>query len=826
MRKRKLEFNLILISLTVILLLVFSANTFAEDKITPKAIKGVIDLKGWDFKTDGIVNLEGEWEFYWQKELGPNDFRRKEQKVEPAYVKVPSIWKNYKIQAKIASNGYATFRLKILIDNSSNNLAINVNRVLTAYSLTVNGKKYNNPSKFGTTLKTSVPYEYPRIYNRISSNRGEIEIIIKVSNFHRWRGGISDKVTLGLIEDINLASKEVISLNVFLFGSILIISLYHFALFFFQRKEYSFLYFALLSLVSGITQIINDGKYLVMLFPKISWELIVKMDFIAAWLFGFLILLYISTTFPKDTSKYFLRICFVFAIFMSFLVTVTPAKIYSQSMNPLSLYLSIIFIYLVYVIIKVIRNKRDNGYIFAIGFTLLAATSLNDFLYTMRIITNTFVMFPLGIFLFFFSQSYLLAKRYTDTFIKATVLSKDLQELNQGLEQKVEVRTKELKKAKELAEQANHYKTSFLAHMTHDLRTPLHVVIGILDMFSNNPNVKKDKDLDTPVDIALKSGERQLKLVNSILDVGKIESGRIEVRSEAFEFNELFTGLNNEMETLLRNKAVDFIIENKIADKNLIIKSDKLKLEQILTNLLGNAAKFTERGDIHLLISIDKNTLLFEISDTGIGMSPKNAGRVFESYTMIESKIQSRVQGSGLGLTISKGFVEALGGEIWVESELGKGSAFKFWIPLIKGDREKIHKEVKLEEIDLGFLKKQKVLLVDDDKFNCMFAEMVLKNHTQYKIYERGRDVVDILKKEHFDILLTDYHMPEMDGLEVLTEVRRFNKEIPIVVLTASAMKGTKQSFLNKGFSDYFTKPFKEKELLLFLQKKLKGAAK
>ncbi|MFC1617256.1 response regulator [Candidatus Margulisiibacteriota bacterium] len=832
----------------------------------PKTVKGVLDLRDWDFEKDGIVNLDGEWEFYWKEKLGPRDFANKTNKIKPDYVKVPSIWNNYQINGKLKSYGYATFRLRVLLNNSEPILAINVKRILSAYSVIINGKNYEHPSTFGTSAKTSVPYEFSKIITALASKEGEIEIILHISNYHRWRGGISDKVLLGLSDDIIEENGKTIALDLFIFGSIFIISLYHLALFLFQRKEYAFLFFGLMSFITAIAQIVNNTKYLVAIFPNISWELIVKIDFLTVWLMIFFFLKYIQFTFPKDINKLLIKIMGFITIIICSLIIFSPAAIYSPTMNILTLYIVIVLLYIILIMTKILKNKRESGLIFFIGFVFILLSAVNDAVYSLRIITNTFVMFPFGVFIFFFSQSYLLAGRYSDTFKRVTVLSEDLKELNESLEQKVEDRTKELQAAKEVAEQANRYKTDFLAHMTHDLRTPLHVVIGILDMFSNNEYIKEKEELEIPVDIALKSGERQLQLVNSILDVGKIESGKIDMRSESFEFKEIYSGLNKEMDTLLKNKVVDYIFENKVKNEDLIIKADKLKLTQIITNLLGNAVKFTEKGDIKLKVSIiplaqpqlgeglrsrgegrlvtskriegglvplkDKKLtsipkhkfpiIMFEILDTGIGMSAENAARVFESYTMIESKLQSRVQGSGLGLTICKGFVEALGGKIWVESKLGKGSVFKFWIPLIKGRREKIRKEIMLEEIDFDFLRTIKVMVVDDDKFNCMFAEMVLKNRVQYKIFDRGQDVVDTLKKEDFDILLTDFHMPEMDGLEVLTAVRKFNKKIPIVVLTASAIKGTRQSFLEKGFTDYFTKPFKEKELLVFIQKKLK----
>lgn len=425
-----------------------------------------------------------------------------------------------------------------------------------------------------------------------------------------------------------------------------------------------------------------------------------------------------------------------------------------------------------------------------------------------------------------------------------------LRQSNEVLERKVSDRTQALQdanwhlselnenliQAKQEAESANAYKSQFLAQMTHDLRTPLHVVIGILDHLKRILPQVKPMDMDKPIDIALKSAERQLSLVNNILDLSKIESGKMEIQPEWFELKDLLDGLPEQMQLLLRDKPVQFVIENKLADEETIVHADKTRLHQVLTNLLGNAAKFTEKGEIRLSINlipmradilVNNLKLCFEIQDSGIGLSPENQARLFTSYTQIENDLQKKHRGTGLGLSICKGFVEAHGGEISVKSELRKGSVFYFWVPFIRSDskiqlQNSHHSSTDnnlVKQIIVDTIKSKRILIVDDDQFNLDYAGLILEGKLQYDLVLGSRAGLQKATENSYDLIFLDLCMPEMDGKELLTEIRKFNKATPIIALTADAMKGTAEEILDFGFSAYFAKPFKEAEFLEFIQK-------
>jgi signal transduction histidine kinase len=382
-----------------------------------------------------------------------------------------------------------------------------------------------------------------------------------------------------------------------------------------------------------------------------------------------------------------------------------------------------------------------------------------------------------------------------------------------------------LQAKKEEADCANAYKSLFLAQMTHDLRTPLYVVIGVLDMLTRAEKVRQDGlGLQKPLDLALVSAQRQLNLVNTILDLSKIESGKMEVHIESFALNDLCEGLLEQMQTLLKEKTVKFIIENNLLAEDLIIKADKTSLQQVITNLLSNAAKFTTEGEIRLRITKEEGKLYFEVRDTGIGLSQENINRLFTSYTQIENELQKKYKGTGLGLSICKGLVEAHKGEIVVESEEGKGTAFIFWIPYLVGKRqEKPDAEAVKESMAkiLAKIKNKTILMVDDDEFNLAYAQMILEGKINYDLASGGKDAIIKAKQKKYDVVFLDLNMPEMDGKGAYNEIRAFDKITPIIALTAAAMKGTKEELEQFGFSGYLSKPFKEDDLLGFIYLKV-----
>jgi len=389
------------------------------------------------------------------------------------------------------------------------------------------------------------------------------------------------------------------------------------------------------------------------------------------------------------------------------------------------------------------------------------------------------------------------------------------------LNKELAVEINEHKKAKELAEIANLAKTRFLNTMSHELRSPLHVIGGLNETLLKNPLLRNMPGIDSTLNIIKKSIQNLSSIILDILAVQEIEKKPTPFLSN-FMLEETAQGLQGLFEEKKGAKPIIFTMKFIINSKQ-IVRSDKDRLIQSLEKLLLNAISFTHQGEITLTIDQTQTDLIFSLADTGIGIAPDQLGIIFDPFIQLDQNFTRRVKGAGLGLTICKNNIEALNGSIEVISELNKGSVFMIRIPY---QPININDQLQItNKNDGNILKKHKILYCDDDPFNLTFIEMILSDKSEYVGVNNGKSAIEYCKTTHFDLILMDIQMPEMNGIQALKEIRKINQydKIPIVALTAQAMPGDRDLFLAEGFDAYVAKPCSEAELLSFLQEILKN---
>ena len=388
--------------------------------------------------------------------------------------------------------------------------------------------------------------------------------------------------------------------------------------------------------------------------------------------------------------------------------------------------------------------------------------------------------------------------------------------------------------AKEQADSANKAKSEFLANMSHEIRTPLNGVLGMLQLMRKTA---LDEEQLKFVDMADKSTRRLNRLLTDILDLSKIEAGKIEIREEEFNFEEIFESLKDVFSTVIEeNKDILVLDRDENIPQKLI--GDSTRLTQVLFNLVGNAAKYTYQGKVEVkasllpVCSLNRCNILLTVEDTGPGIPEGKLDHVFEIFTQAqnsESPYSREYEGAGLGLPLVKRLLALMGGSACVDTQKGQGTTFYVSLPFQVPESEQKGLTTPKVKGELEQLKGHRILLVDDDQLTQIQVQTLLgKQGLSVKVAENGKTALEELEREKFDLVLMDIQMPVMDGVEATRRIRESEASystIPIIALTAYAMSGDREKFLGSGMDDYIAKPLEMNGLVKVLKKYLPAAS-
>jgi len=376
----------------------------------------------------------------------------------------------------------------------------------------------------------------------------------------------------------------------------------------------------------------------------------------------------------------------------------------------------------------------------------------------------------------------------------------------------------DLVNAKVKAEESDRLKTAFLHNISHEIRTPMNAIVGFSE-FLTEPDLSIEKR-NHFIDIIVQSSDQLLSIITDIISISTIEAGQEKIREKEVNINRICNLINDQFQARAQSLNVDLHYNTGLADNEANFITDETKLIQILTNLVGNALKFTKQGSVDFRYEVKGNQLEFYVKDTGIGIPPEMHNEIFNRFRQVETTSARQFGGSGLGLSISKAYVELLGGKIWLTSEPEKGSTFYFTLPLKAANSQIASAKQSAEDLKVDLKKLKTILIAEDQDSNFQLLEELLSGLNVNIVRAiNGLEAVEISKIKPINLILMDIKMPEMDGYEATKLIKEFSPNIPIIAQTAYAMNEEMEKALQAGCDSCIIKPFKKIDLLAIIKK-------
>jgi signal transduction histidine kinase/DNA-binding response OmpR family regulator len=797
-----------------------------ETQPAPRAVSGWMDLTDYDLTQHGPIRLGGEWEFYWDTLIDPLEFPTSDP-LQPTYVPVPANWKTYSFLTPPPSlYGKATYRIRVITDGSVYAFGLRLKRIYSAYRLYVNGMLVaSNGVVKDSREETEGQLAVKTVY--FTSFTPTLDILLQVANPYYYRAGILSPPELGTQEAIVRAHAFALAADVFLLGIIVIMAAYYYIhAYILANHRYSSLFFALFCTVVGLRVLLISGeRFLYFLVPQLTLKVDMFIQGFGIYLLIPTFLAFIYFLFPSRGNPRIVR--FVGGASLIYLLAnmVLPVRFHGYILSAYYPFFVGGLGYMAYIIIYAIFQKDADALLEGFGFLFILFTGAYDMMIDRELYYGDYIL-PLGLLCFIFIQSVILSRRYSRAFIGLEVLVQENKKILEALESRVQERTADLKRlndhleeARKQAEEANNAKTRFLQNMSHEMRTPLNGILGYAELIRDTDPKSIHRSYVAKI---IEESKNLLDLINQILDVSKIEAGRLTLESVKFNVQELIQSVYEILLPLAERKSIHFRLVLS-PDLPRYVQGDPARLRQVLVNLVGNAIKFTHQGWVELRAELQESRgerviLLFTIQDTGIGISKEFQKNMFNRFTQAQEGLTRSYGGTGLGTTIAKQLTELMGGSISLQSEEGKGTIFWVSIPFQQASEEQLpEKKGELEETRTPELLDKTILVVEDYPTTLQITRHHLESAGARVVSaENGLDGIKALAKTRIDCILMDIQMPQMDGLETTQLIRKLpiGKDIPIIGMTASAYNKDIQSCLDAGMNDVLTKPIRKNDLL------------
>lgn len=747
----------------------------------PISKKGIIDLRANDFIANPTIKLDGEWEFYWNKLYSTENLEQRGIQKTADFIDYTTRWGDLpQLQNSYHQFGYATMRLKVLVDEDLPPLSVYLPEVFSAYDLYVNGEGFEGNGKVSKDQSKAKPYWRPSV-KRINLKPGENVLVLHLMNYWHHKGGAIEPIQIGASDEINFARNFRNSSTLFLAGCLLIAGALAFGFYWFNTTDYTGLYLFLFS-CTYMYRILGTEEYVIHAVNRnIPWSVTLRLEYISLYLSIAFFICFIRNLIEPKVKVLVLQILAGINIALAVFTLFLPTAVFTSFIDYYLVFLGIGMISVGSVYLLKINLSHKTSFVTLAGGVFIALVACVKILSHFHMIEDSEFLASIGYVGFIFSQAIAMTIRFGRNYRESTIA----------------------------AQAAARSKDQFLNTMSHELRTPMSAILGMADLLENS---RLNSDQKEKVSTIKKSGESLLTIIKDILSITEAGTGKIQLENGPLSIKECLKSAYALVGDF-QKPSVQFIsyLDPEMPD---LVVGDITKVKQVLTHLLSNAFKFTNSGTVELKARKTKTTdqnieIAFEVIDTGIGMKKSTLGKIFSAFSQEESGNDRKFGGLGLGLALVKQIVEQMKGEVKVDSSFGDGTKISFNLVF------DVYEAIEIEEASTkkvnSINKELKVLYAEDNPVNQKLIGMMMKSFgVDIDIAVNGYEAWEMAKERAYDIILMDIQMPEMDGIEATKRIILDVDQRPVVIaITANATISDKKRCFEAGMNDFLTKPIK-----------------
>ncbi|MCD1258689.1 histidine kinase [Paenibacillus athensensis] len=665
------------------------SNSYDKSANAQPAVQGgLIELEHWSFAEEGPVELSGEWDFYWQQLLAPEQLQLSGPEDT---MRVPRLWNGVTAAGKeVTGKGFATYHIRIETEPTWEYLAVRLPAIPSAYRMWVDDRLVALRGAVGSSRDSSSPCAIAEVVN-LHRQGGAFTITLQVSNFDLQRGGLPAAPLLGTEQQLQSGyTREMIG-QLFLIGCTFMMGLYHLGVFALRRRERSMLYFGLFCLLVGFRAFFTGGYLLHALFSDMGWLTALKIEYLSSCLSVMCGFCFVHAIYPNELPRMFVRLGLTFTLLVGALITVMPAHVFTGLDWLLQGFTVLALLGVMFAVGRAVRQKREGAGVTAIGVSLYAVTIIAGILEHNEWLQTGDVT-PTGLLLVIFFHSLLICFKFMKSYATQEEMSEQLRELNSGLEAKIQERTLVLeqynlslmKMNEELARMEMSRK-HLLTNISHDLGTPMTLIQGyveaLMDGVVEDPGQQR-KYLQ--IIHARVSGLH--RLIQDLFQLSKLEARQVSFTLEPMEVGRFIRHVNERYETEIQASGIRAEImklDLGNAEEERCVRIDLVRMDQVFTNIIVNAIKYTPQGGvIRISFTIEGAFLQVRIDDSGIGIAPEDLPYVFDRFYKKEKSRNLSSAGTGLGLAIAKEIVDFHGGTIWIDNSRASGTSVCFLLPI------------------------------------------------------------------------------------------------------------------------------------------------